>query len=193
MLFGQIIKKTSAVIIQLVYLHFNQISIQFFNSKPTHCKGPGAGKHWRQRRRDSRGWDGWMASQTQWTWTEQTLGDSGGLACCIPWGRKESDMTWRWKNNTLLQQMTTDRHKHHKLYRVSWPWVLTIFSNKNIFFSNKYRGVKVAYTAIWGDCIAEEPVNPNTYCVMEILAKMGLAGHGRPFKFLNELTFADEK
>ena len=27
---------------------------------------------------------------------EQTLGDSGGqgsLACCSPWGRKESDMT----------------------------------------------------------------------------------------------------
>ena len=35
MLLGQIIQKTniSAIIIQLVYLHFNQISIQFFNSK----------------------------------------------------------------------------------------------------------------------------------------------------------------
>ena len=32
---------------------------------------------------------------------EQTLGDSegqGSLACCSPWGRKESDMTERLKN-----------------------------------------------------------------------------------------------
>ena len=38
-----------------------------------------------------RGWDGWMASLTQWTWMWQTLGDSewlGSLACCSPWDRK---------------------------------------------------------------------------------------------------------
>ena len=32
---------------------------------------------------------------------EQTLGDNegqGSLACCSPWGRKESDMTERLKN-----------------------------------------------------------------------------------------------
>ena len=32
----------------------------------------------------------------------QTLGDGegqGSLACYIPWGRKESDMTWRLNNN----------------------------------------------------------------------------------------------
>ena len=35
---------------------------------------------------------------------EQTLGDGGGqgsLACCSPWGCKESDMTW-WLNNTTV-------------------------------------------------------------------------------------------
>ena len=34
--------------------------------------------------------------------SEQTLGDSegqGSLACCSPWGRKESDMTQRRKNS----------------------------------------------------------------------------------------------
>ena len=33
---------------------------------------------------------------------EQTLGDGegqGSLECCIPWGRKESDMTERLNNN----------------------------------------------------------------------------------------------
>ena len=33
-------------------------------------KDPGAGKDWRweEKRTDDRGWDGWMASLTQWTW-----------------------------------------------------------------------------------------------------------------------------
>ena len=45
---------------------------------------------------DDRGWDGWMASLTQWTWVwvDSGVGDGqGGLACCGSWGRKESDMT----------------------------------------------------------------------------------------------------
>ena len=45
---------------------------------------------------DSRGWDGWMASPTQWVW----VGDGqGGLVCCSPWGCKESHMT-EWLNWT---------------------------------------------------------------------------------------------
>ena len=44
----------------------------------------------------SRGWDGWKASPTHVHEFEQTPGDSegqGNLACCGPWGCKESDMT----------------------------------------------------------------------------------------------------
>ena len=35
---------------------------------------------------------------------EQALGDGeeqGSPACCSPWGRKESDMTWSLNNNML--------------------------------------------------------------------------------------------
>ena len=42
---------------------------------------------------DVRGWNGWMASPTPWTWVWVNLGvgdGQGGLACCNPWGRKES-------------------------------------------------------------------------------------------------------
>ena len=57
---------------------------------------------------DDRGWDGWMASLTQWTWVRaKTLGDSeglGGLACCTPGVAKSwtqlSD--WTMNNNTSL-------------------------------------------------------------------------------------------
>ena len=48
-----------------------------------------------------RGWDGWMASPTQWTRIWANSGDSGGqrsLACCSLWACKESDMTYRWYN-----------------------------------------------------------------------------------------------
>ena len=43
-------------------------------------------------------WDGWMASLTQWTWVwvNNRVGDGqGGLACCSPQDRQESDMTKR--------------------------------------------------------------------------------------------------
>ena len=45
---------------------------------------------------DDRGWDGWMASLTWRTWVRVTTGvvdGQGGLACCSPWVRKDSDMT----------------------------------------------------------------------------------------------------
>ena len=60
---------------------------------------------------DSREWDGWMASPTQWTWVWETLeaGDGqGGLVCCSPWGHKESDRTQQlnwltgWIHTTFL-------------------------------------------------------------------------------------------
>ena len=47
---------------------------------------------------DDRGWDGWMASPTQWTWVwgnSRSCDGQGDLACCRPWGRKELDMTER--------------------------------------------------------------------------------------------------
>ena len=31
-------------------------------------KDPDAGKNWRQEEKGTRGWDGWIASSTQWTW-----------------------------------------------------------------------------------------------------------------------------
>ena len=41
---------------------------------------------------EDRGWDGWMASPTQWTWVWVNSGSwwwQGGLACCSPWDYKE--------------------------------------------------------------------------------------------------------
>ena len=51
---------------------------------------------------DDRGWDGWMASPTQWAWVWWILGvgdGQGGLTCCSPWGHKDSDSI-EWLNWT---------------------------------------------------------------------------------------------
>ena len=47
---------------------------------------------------DNRGWDGWMASPTRWTWVWVNSGSwwwQGGLACRDSWGCKEPDTTER--------------------------------------------------------------------------------------------------
>ena len=51
---------------------------------------------------DDRGWDGWMAPPTRWTWVwvnSRSWWWTGGLACCNLWGCKESDTT-EWLNWT---------------------------------------------------------------------------------------------
>ena len=43
----------------------------------------------------------------------QTPGDDegqGSLACCSPWGGKESDSTWRLNNNNIMFAVTWDRN-----------------------------------------------------------------------------------
>ena len=60
-------------------------------------KDPDAGKDWRQKEKgmtedEMVGWHHWLNGHE----FEQALGDGeghGGLVCCSPWGRKESDMT----------------------------------------------------------------------------------------------------
>ena len=52
---------------------------------------------------DDRGWDGWMASPTQWKWIWARPG-SWGLVCCSQWGHQESDTTEQM-NWTIFQSI----------------------------------------------------------------------------------------
>ena len=66
-------------------------------------KDPDAGKDWKWEEKETTedkmvGWHHWLKGHE----FKQTPGDSegpGGLACCSPWGRKESDVT-QWLNNS---------------------------------------------------------------------------------------------
>ena len=82
-----------------------------YNTLATWCKDP---THWKRPQCweglkaggevGNRGWNGWISSLTQWTWTWQTLGDSKGqwsLACYSPWGCKELDTTEGLNKNKI--------------------------------------------------------------------------------------------
>ena len=72
-------------------------------------KDPDAGKDWGQEERGTTedemvGWHHWLSGHE----LEQTPGDSegrGSLACCSPWGSKESDMTYQLNSNKKKFQL----------------------------------------------------------------------------------------
>ena len=71
-------------------------------------KDPDAGKDWGQEEKgmtedEMVGWHHWLSGYE----FEQTLGDSerqGGLACCIPWCCKDSDMSEQLNNTFCAKQ-----------------------------------------------------------------------------------------
>ena len=99
---------------------------------------------------DGRGWDGWMASLTQWTWFEQTPGDSegqGSLACCSPWGHRES-----W----LIDWTTT-----HFTF-TSYPWRLLVCSQYlwECLFLISHKGDDTVFVFIWLISLSIVPFGP---------------------------------
>ena len=87
---------------------WNSNTLATWCEEPTHWKRP---QCWERLKvggeGDDRGWDGWMASPTQWTWVWVNSGSWWwtGLACCSPWGHKDSDMTEQlnWEMNSDVQ------------------------------------------------------------------------------------------
>ena len=87
---------------------------------------------------DDRGWDGWMASSTWWTWVWVSSGSwwwQGSLLCCSPWGCKESDLTerlnWteliyihrkRYKGICLLKCIYKDEEGDQGVWSRNWRW-----------------------------------------------------------------------
>ena len=74
---------------------WNSSTLATWCKELTHLKrDAGAGKDWWEG--DDRGWDGWMASPTQWTWVWVNSGSwwwTGRFDVLLSWGHKESDMT----------------------------------------------------------------------------------------------------
>ena len=70
------------------------------------------GREW-----DNRGQDGWMHHRFNGHESEQAPGDGegqGSLACCSPWGHKESD--------------TTEQLNNSKFYNERWKELIVLMS-----------------------------------------------------------------
>ena len=70
-------------------------------------KDPDAGKDWGQEEKGTTedemvGWHHWLNGD-EFGWTLAVGDGQGGLACCGPWGREESDMTERLDWDELNQ------------------------------------------------------------------------------------------
>ena len=86
-------------------------------------KDPDAGENWRQEEKGTtRGWDGWMASLTQWTWVwvdSKSWWWTGRPGVLWFMGHKESDTTERLKWTELMLGLISDSRKHFiKLWNI---------------------------------------------------------------------------
>ena len=69
-------------------------------------KDPDAGKDWRQEKKGMTGWNGWMASPTQWTWVWVNCG------------------SWWWTRRPgLLQSMGLKRVGHNWVTELNWKYL----------------------------------------------------------------------
>ena len=112
-------------------------------------KDPEAGKDWGQGEEDDRGWDGWMASLTQWTWVWVSSG------------------SWWWTGKPgLLQSMGSQTVRHN------WETKLKIFPGK------KFRKV-LGNPLVWGMRGRESWLAPTSTQVQSLAWKypleMGMA------------------
>ena len=81
----------------MLKLKLNSNTLATWCEELTHLKRPWC---WQRLKAggegDNRGWDGWMASPTRWTWVWVNSGSwwwTGRPVCCSPWDRKDLDTT----------------------------------------------------------------------------------------------------
>ena len=67
---------------------------------------------WRRRERQRMRWFDGITTQWQWLWASSGNFGQQGLACCSPWGHKESDTTKRL-HSTELSYWTELKKKLH--------------------------------------------------------------------------------
>ena len=84
----------------------------------THWKSPWCWERLKAEGEEgTRRWDCWMASPMQWTWSWANFRRRGqaGLACCSPWGCRESDTTWWLNNNSPVKPISDSDHQNCKI------------------------------------------------------------------------------
>ena len=105
---------------------------------------------------DDRGWDGWMASPTQWTWVWWTLGvgdGQGGLVCCSSWGHKESDTTELLNWTELTGREHSPAHQQNIGLKIYWAWLCTSEQDpisKSVSLSHQEASISFLFSSMRG-------------------------------------------
>ena len=103
-------------------------------------KDPDAGKNWGQEEKGTIGDEmvGWHHRLNGHEF-EQALGvgeGQGSLACCSPWGHKESDTTERLNNNKVVRYVGERKkgreRKREETGELSWQYKFKDFQNKRL-------------------------------------------------------------
>ena len=96
---------------------WNSSTLASWCEESTHWKRPWCwGKVKAKGEEGNRAWDCLIASQTQWTDSE----GQGNLACCCPWGHKESDTTERLRKNKNMWPMCIYLYNKYALCFLFW-------------------------------------------------------------------------
>ena len=88
-------------------LKWNSNNLATWCEELTHLKRPWCWERLKAGEGDNRGWDGWMASPTQWHEFEQTLGDGewqGSLMCYSPRGHRVGH-NWATEQQQIKKQI----------------------------------------------------------------------------------------
>ena len=99
----------------------------------THWKRPWCWERLKTEEGDDRGWHGWMASLTQWTW----IWEAQLAQCCSPGGHKESDTTEQL-NNKRHEKIKTVLLLYFLVFLIYW-WLRRKKRNTFFFFLETYR------------------------------------------------------
>ena len=111
-------------------------------------KVPDAGKDWRQEEMGMAGWDGWMASLTQWTWVWVGSGSwwwTGRLGVLWSMGLQRVGHDWATELNWTESDLT-----HRVIHKNQ---------HESIHFSSKNTGLE---RMLW--------INMLIYCIVKLLS-----------------------
>ena len=101
----------------------SSITLAAWCEELTHLKDPDAGKDWGREEKgmtedEMVGWYYWF-DEYEFEYTPGVGDGQGGLACCSPWGCKESDMTEQ-VNWTELKKMLSDKQAKMEFPGLGW-------------------------------------------------------------------------
>ena len=105
------------------------LKLQYFGHLMTHLKRLWCWQTLKAREGDSRGWDGWMASLTQWTWVWVNSG------------------SWWWTGRSAVLQSTGSHHRIAKSRRWLSDW--TELNFHRTWYTNRQNYLPLCVLDSW--------------------------------------------